>query len=148
MRTRPYNVLFLCTHNSARSIMAESILRKDGAQTFRAFSAGSMPSGVVNLAALKVLNSFGYPTDNLLSKSWEIFTAPNAPYMDFVFTVCDAAAGETCPLWPGQPITAHWGIGIRRQSKAATSKKSAPSSPRSGICGTEFPSSRACLSPP
>ncbi len=110
MRTRPYNVLFLCTHNSARSIMAELILRKDGAQTFRAFSAGSMPSGVVNLAALKVLNSFGYPTDNLLSKSWEIFTAPNAPYMDFVFTVCDAAAGETCPLWPGQPITAHWGI--------------------------------------
>ena len=85
-------------------------MRKDGAQTFRAFSAGSMPSGVVNLAALKVLNSFGYPTDNLLSKSWEIFTAPNAPYMDFVFTVCDAAAGETCPLWPGQPITAHWGI--------------------------------------
>jgi len=110
MRGHPYNVLFLCTHNSARSIIAESILRIDGAETFRAFSAGSMPSGVVNVSALKVLNSFGYPTDNLWSKSWETFTAPNAPAMDFVFTVCDAAAGETCPLWPGQPITAHWGI--------------------------------------
>jgi arsenate reductase len=110
MRDRPYNVLFLCTHNCARSIMAESILRKDGAENFRAFSAGSMPRGAVNAIALKVLDSFGYPTDTLASKSWEVFTAPTAPYLDFVFTVCDAAAGETCPLWPGRPITAHWGI--------------------------------------
>jgi protein-tyrosine-phosphatase len=110
MKAPPYNVLFLCTHNSARSIMAESILRKDGARSFQAFSAGSMASGVVNPFALQVLNSFGYPSDKLWSKSWEVFTAPNAPGLDFVFTVCDAAAGETCPLWPGQPLTAHWGI--------------------------------------
>jgi arsenate reductase len=107
---RKFNVLFLCTGNSARSIMAESILRKDGAANFQPFSAGSMPRGVVNLFALKVLASFDYPTDDLLSKSWEVFTAPNAPNMDFVITVCDTAAGETCPLWPGQPISAHWGI--------------------------------------
>jgi protein-tyrosine-phosphatase len=108
--TKKLNVLFLCTGNSARSIMAESILRKDGATNFQAFSAGSLPRGVVNLFALKVLASFGYPTDDLLPKSWEVFTAPNAPNMDLVITVCDAAAGETCPLWPGQPISAHWGI--------------------------------------
>ena len=90
--------------------MAESILRKDGAENFRAFSAGSMPTGRVNAVALKVLDGFGYPTDSLVSKSWEVFTASDAPYLDFVFTVCDAAAGETCPLWPGRPITAHWGI--------------------------------------
>jgi arsenate reductase (thioredoxin) len=110
MRDRPYNVLFLCTHNSARSIMAEAILRKDGAENFRAFSAGSMPTGKVNALALKVLDRFGYATDSLASKSWEVFAAADAPSMDFVFTVCDAAAGETCPLWPGRPITAHWGI--------------------------------------
>ena len=108
--TQKLNVLFLCTGNSARSIMAEAILRKDGAQHFQSFSAGSIPKRLVNLYALKVLDSFGYPTDNLLSKSWEVYTAPNAPEMDFVLTVCDAAAGEACPLWPGQPITAHWGI--------------------------------------
>src|SRR5262249_29499948 len=108
--TRKLNVLFLCTGNSARSIIAESILRKDGVTNFQAFSAGSMPRGVVNPFALKVLGSFGYPTDNLFSKSWEVFAAPKAPNMDFVITVCDAAAGETCPLWPGQPISAHWGI--------------------------------------
>jgi protein-tyrosine-phosphatase len=105
-----YNVLFLCTGNSARSIMAESILRRDGATNFQAFSAGSVPKGLVNPFALKVLSSFGYPTNNLLSKSWEVFTAPSAPNMDFVITDCDAAAGETCPLWPGQPTTAHWGM--------------------------------------
>lgn len=108
--TKKLNVLFLCTGNSARSIMAEAILRKDGAQNFRAFSAGSRPKGLVNPYALKVLDSFGYPTGNLLSKSWEVYTAPDAQEMDFVLTVCDAAAGEACPLWPGQPITAHWGI--------------------------------------
>jgi arsenate reductase len=104
------NVLFLCTGNSARSIMAESILRKDGAGRFQSFSAGSVPKGAVNPFALKVLQSYGYPLDGLSSKSWESFAAPDAPRMDFVLTVCDDAAGEACPLWPGQPITAHWGI--------------------------------------
>ncbi len=110
MADRIYNVLFLCTGNSARSILAESILRKDGAGHFRAFSAGSHPKGRVNPFALKVLDSFHYPADGFRSKSWEEFTGPGAPVMDFVFTVCDNAAGETCPIWPGQPMTAHWGI--------------------------------------
>ena len=108
--TSPLNVLFLCTGNSARSILAESILRKDGAGRFRSFSAGSMPKGEVNPFALKILQSYGYPSDGLESKSWQVFSAQGAPSMDFVLTVCDNAAGETCPLWPGQPITAHWGI--------------------------------------
>ena len=110
MTDKHLNVLFLCTGNSARSIMAEAILRKEGAGRFGAFSAGSMPKGAVNPCALKVLDSFGYPTGDLASKSWETFAAPDAPRMDFVFTVCDSAAGESCPLWPGQPVTAHWGI--------------------------------------
>ncbi|MFO1148043.1 MAG: arsenate reductase ArsC [Alsobacter sp.] len=107
---RIYNVLFLCTGNTARSILAESILRKDGAAHFRAFSAGSQPKGVVNPLALKVLAAEDYPTDNLRSKSWDEFAQPGTPVIDFVFTVCDNAAGETCPIWPGQPMTAHWGI--------------------------------------
>ncbi|MCS0503454.1 arsenate reductase ArsC [Ancylobacter mangrovi] len=107
---RIYNVLFLCTGNSARSILAESILAQDGAGRFRAFSAGSQPKGTVNPLALKVLQGYGYPLEGLRSKSWEEFAAPGAPVMDFVFTVCDAAAGEACPVWPGQPMTAHWGI--------------------------------------
>lgn len=110
MPDRIYNVLFLCTGNSARSILAESILRKDGSGRFRAFSAGSQPKGAVNPVALRVLASLDYPTDGLRSKSWEEFAAPDAPVMDFVFTVCDSAAGESCPVWPGQPMTAHWGI--------------------------------------
>jgi arsenate reductase len=105
-----YNVLFLCTGNTARSILAESILRKDGHRHFRAFSAGSQPKGTVNPIAIKVLGSLDYPTDDLRSKSWQEFARPGAPTMDFVFTVCDNAAGEACPVWPGRPMTAHWGI--------------------------------------
>jgi arsenate reductase len=107
---RVYNVLFLCTGNSARSILAESILRKDGAGRFRAFSAGSPPKGAVHPLALRVLESLEYPVDGMRSKSWTEFAAADAPVMDFVFTVCDNAAGEACPIWPGQPMTAHWGI--------------------------------------
>jgi arsenate reductase len=110
MSDKIYNVLFLCTGNSARSILAESILRKDGRGRFRPFSAGSQPKGRVNPFALKVLASLDYPTDGMRSKSWLEFAIPDAPGMDFVFTVCDKAAGETCPVWPGQPMTAHWGI--------------------------------------
>ena len=110
MSDSKYNVLFLCTGNSARSILAESILRKDGAGRFNAFSAGSHPKRAVNPLALKALESYGYPADGFRSKSWDEFAVPGAPVMDFVFTVCDTAAGETCPFWPGQPMTAHWGI--------------------------------------
>lgn len=110
MSDRIFNVLFLCTGNTARSIMAESILRKDGGGRFNAFSAGSQPKGVVNPFALKVLADGNYPTEGLRSKSWQEFAAADAPVMDFVFTVCDNAAGEACPVWPGQPMTAHWGI--------------------------------------
>ncbi|BBO05032.1 MULTISPECIES: arsenate reductase ArsC [Bradyrhizobium] len=105
-----YNVLFLCTGNSARSILAESILWKDGAGRFRAFSAGSAPKGAVHPLALRTLESTDYPVDGLRSKSWLEFASADAPVMDFVFTVCDNAAGEACPIWPGQPMTAHWGI--------------------------------------
>lgn len=110
MTDRIFNVLFLCTGNSARSILAESILNKDGEGRFRAFSAGSQPKGAVNPFALKVLKSFDYPSEGFRSKGWEEFAGPDAPVMDFVFTVCDNAAGEACPIWPGQPMTAHWGI--------------------------------------
>lgn len=110
MTDRIYNVLFLCTGNSARSILAESILAKDGDGRFRAFSAGSQPKGIVNPFALKVLRSFDYPAEGFHSKSWEEFARSDVPVMDFVFTVCDNAAGEACPVWPGQPMTAHWGI--------------------------------------
>ena len=110
MSDRMFNVLFLCTGNSARSIMAESILRRLGSAHFRAFSAGSQPKAFVNPLALKVLEGFDFPTEGLHSKSWDEFATPDAPVMDFVFTVCDDAAGEVCPIWPGHPMTVHWGI--------------------------------------
>jgi arsenate reductase (thioredoxin) len=110
MTDKTFNVLFLCTGNSARSILAESILRADGAGKFNAYSAGSQPKGEVNPMALEVLAGHKFPIDGLRSKSWDEFAAPDAPEFDFIFTVCDNAAGEACPVWPGKPMTAHWGI--------------------------------------
>jgi protein-tyrosine-phosphatase len=107
---RPYNALFLCTHNSARSIIAECVMNRLGRGKFKAYSAGSLPSGKVHPLALVLLERLNYDTKALRSKSWEEFAAPDAPQLDFVFTVCDNAANEVCPVWPGQPITAHWGI--------------------------------------
>src|SRR5690606_5241031 len=107
---RIYHVLFLCTGNSARSILAESLLNKLGEGRFRAYSAGSFPKGQVHPMALEILSSMGFPSEGLRSKSWEEFAKPGAPEIDFIFTVCDNAAGETCPVWPGRPMTAHWGI--------------------------------------
>ena len=110
MTEHPFNVLFLCTGNSARSIVAEAILNRLGVGKFRAFSAGSQPKGQVHPETIRLLQSLGYDVSRLRSKSWGEFADPAAPLLDFVFTVCDNAAGETCPVWPGQPMTAHWGV--------------------------------------
>lgn len=110
MADKVYNVLFLCTGNSARSILGEALMNKMGEGRFAAYSAGSQPKGDVHPMAIEVLGDFGYPTEGLHSKSWDEFTKPGAPEFDFIFTVCDNAAGESCPVFPGKPITAHWGV--------------------------------------
>lgn len=110
MSNRKFNVLFLCTGNSARSIIAEAILNKVGKDHFQAYSAGSQPKGAVNPNTITLLRGLGYDVKTFRSKSWSEFANPGAPALDFIFTVCDDAAGETCPVWPGQPMTAHWGI--------------------------------------
>jgi protein-tyrosine-phosphatase len=110
MADSPKNVLFLCTHNSARSVMAEVLLNLHGAGHFRGFSAGSQPSGRINPFVSALLQSKGFPTNNLRSKDWSDFAKPGAPVMDYIFTVCDQAAGESCPVWPGHPATGHWGF--------------------------------------
>jgi protein-tyrosine-phosphatase len=129
MMTRPYNVLFLCSGNSARSILAEAALRHWGQGKFQAFSAGSTPKGQVHPLTLDLLRSLHLPVDGYRSKSWNEFAAPGAPTLDFVFTVCDNAAAEVCPIWPGQPMSAHWGVadpaaatGTERQQRDAFTK--------------------------
>jgi len=122
MVDRPFNVLFLCTGNSARSIMAEAILNKLGRGKFRAYSAGSHPNGRVNPHTIQLLQSLNYDTSAFRSKSWNEFAKPGAPVLDFAFTVCDNAAGESCPVWPGQPMTAHWGVPDPAEAKGSAAE--------------------------
>jgi arsenate reductase len=124
---KTYNVLILCTGNSARSIIGEALFNTMGAGRIKALSAGSRPTGRVNPFAIEVVSGLGYPVENLRSKSWDEFAASGAPALDFVITVCDNAAGEVCPFWPGQPITAHWGFPIPLPLKAPTTKSARPS---------------------
>lgn len=123
MSERVFNVLFLCTHNSARSIIAEGIINSLGRGKFKGFSAGSQPWGAVNPYALELLQQLNYDVTSLRSKPWEEFSGPDAPQLDFVFTVCDNAANETCPVWPGQPMTAHWGLPDPSTAKGSEAEK-------------------------
>jgi protein-tyrosine-phosphatase len=119
MPDKPYNVLFLCTGNSARSIIGEAILNKTGAGRFKGYSAGSQPKGRVNPHTIELLRGLGYDVSGFRSKSWDEFAKPGAPEFDFIFTVCDSAAAETCPVWPGHPMTAHWGIPDPAEAKGS-----------------------------
>jgi arsenate reductase (thioredoxin) len=123
MSDRVFNVLFLCTHNSARSVIAEVILNRIGKGRFQAFSAGSQPRGQVHPYAIDLLKTLDYDLNGLRSKSWDEFASPNAPRLDFVFTVCDDAANEVCPLWPGQPMTAHWGLSDPSRAEGTEAEK-------------------------
>jgi protein-tyrosine-phosphatase len=125
MSDRVYNVLFLCTHNSARSILAEAILNKLGRGRFKAYSAGSQPRGTVNPHSIQTLKTLGYDTSFARSKSWDEFAGKDAPRMDFVFTVCDNAAAEACPVWPGQPMSAHWGVPDPSETKGTPAETGA-----------------------
>ncbi|MEQ1576515.1 MAG: arsenate reductase ArsC [Hyphomicrobium sp.] len=123
MTDRIFNVLFLCTHNSCRSVIAECIMNAVGAGKFKAFSAGSHPSGTINASALALLERMKHPVEGLHSKSWDEFAAQGAPPVDFIFTVCDDAAGETCPFWPGKPMTAHWGVADPSRAEGTEAEK-------------------------
>ena len=125
MPDRLINVLFLCTHNSARSVMAEALLNTLGRGRFHAYSAGSMPSGRLNPFAIEMAKTIGYATENVCSKSWDEFATPGAPKMDFIITVCDSAAGESCPYWPGHPLVAHWGVPDPAEVKGTPEQKRA-----------------------